>query len=155
MLILHNQFQDSDYWLGNVDLRHLIDLRDLTSIPDGIDWDLLASFMPDKLARNAFATQAITLSFLLGVDVPESLYTGLVPRLQLRRRLIQAKFPQLRGPLLIFISLDYLNFRRYRSNSSALKIRRSSIGRSRTTLARVVRLSFLFSLSRHQRAGKV
>lgn len=155
MLVLHDQFQDSDYWLGNIDLRHLIDLRDLAGLPGGIDWDLLASFMPDKLASNALATQLITLRVLLGVDVPAHITAGQLPRLQLWRRLLQARFPLLRHPLLLLIALDYLNFRKYRGNSTTLTARRSSIGHRRMTLERVDRLRFLLSLSRRQRAGKV
>jgi hypothetical protein len=155
ILTLHDQFQDADYWLGNVDLRHLIDLRNLAHSPEGIDWDLLDSFVPDMLARNALATQLITLFFLLGVNVPARRRMGRVPRLQLRRRLIQARFPLLRHALLFFVAFDYINFRNYRNKSSASKTRRSAVERWRLVFARLGRLGFLFSLSRINRVGKV
>jgi hypothetical protein len=152
MLIIHDQFQDSDYWVGKTDLRHLLDLRDLADAPDGIDWNLLVSLAPGRLARNAIETQLITLSALLGVSVPQPLRRRLLPHLQYRRRKLQARMPVL-GPLLLpLVLLDYRNYRA----EVGFEERRSRRLTSRSwTVRRLETARFLFALSREQRAGKV
>ncbi len=112
ILILHDQFQDYDYWVGNIDLRHLVELRDLAQSTEGIDWDQLASFVPSKLARNALESVLVALAELLGLDIPIHMRSRLIPRLQFIRRLTQARFPVTRWPLLVMVVLDYGNYRR-------------------------------------------
>ena len=70
ILIVHDEFLDLDYWTGNMDLRHLLDLVGLAKSVEGIDWKLLASLSSSKLYRNAFETQITALHFLFDVDVP-------------------------------------------------------------------------------------
>lgn len=112
MLIIHDQFQDYGYWVGEIDIRHLIELRDLCHSPEGIDWDQLAGFATSSLARNAVESQLIALARLLGVNVPLRMCGRFIPRLQFARQLIQARFPMMRWPLLIVPTLDYRNYRR-------------------------------------------
>ena len=111
LLTMHDQFQDYDYWVGGIDLRHLLQLRDLVNSPDGLDWIRLAGYVPGKLARNALETQLIALTELLGVDVPASMRGRRIPRLQFKRRVMQARFPLARWPLLAAAVLDYRNYR--------------------------------------------
>jgi len=111
ILIIHDQFQDYDYWTGEIDMRHLLELRDLNA-QDGIDWNQLAGFFPGELARNALESQLVALAELLGVDVPLPMCSRLIPRVQFARRLAQARFPVVRWPLLITTVLDYGNYRR-------------------------------------------
>jgi Uncharacterised nucleotidyltransferase len=152
ILTVHDQFQDSDYWTGNIDLRHLIELRDLANLPEGINWDTLAALSPGKLARNALETQLVALSSLLGVDVPIRMRSRFVPRLQHRRRLAQARVPLLRQALLPAAMLD---FRNYRAELGMSNKRAETIGERKWALPKSSTLRFFLALSREQRAGKI
>jgi Uncharacterised nucleotidyltransferase len=151
ILTIHDQFQDYDYWTGNIDVRHLIDLRDLAISPEGIDWEALAALTPSKLARNALETQIVALSCLLGVDVPINMRSRFVPRLQHRRRLAQARLPALRWALLPIAILDYRNYRDELGKTD----RTGTISDRKWTLPTGDTLRFLLSLSRQQRVGKI
>ncbi|MGR4932592.1 nucleotidyltransferase family protein [Bradyrhizobium sp. CAR08] len=111
MLIIHDQFQDYGYWLGELDLRHLVELRDLND-SEGLDWQELASHVSGELMKNAVETQLLALAALLGVEVPRSMRTRLIPRLQFMRQLMQARFPATRVPFLAMTVLDLRNYRR-------------------------------------------
>jgi hypothetical protein len=152
MLIIHDQFQDADYWVGKIDLRHLLDLRDLANSPDGIDWELLAFLAPGKLARNAMETQLVALSSLLGVDLPAEMRSRLVPRIQHRRRMLQLRLPILSHAFLLTALLDYQNYRAVLGVSEELT---SRLKLKKRILPRVDTARFLLGLSREQRAGKV
>lgn len=152
ILIIHDQFQDSDYWTGNIDLRHLLDLRDLAKSNEGIDWELLASISSSKLYMNALKTQLSTLYALLDVDVPAELRSGLVPRLQVRRRMIQARIPPLRKAFLATALLDYRN---YRNEVGAVERMAETSKPQRWALPKLNTLRFLLNLSAEKRVGKV
>ena len=150
ILTIHDQFQDYDYWTGNMDVRHLIELRDLAASPEGIDWEALTALTPSKLARNALETQLVSLFCLLGVDVPIRMRSRFVPRLQHRRRLAQARFPLLRQALLPIAFLDYPNYR----NELGKSDEGDTTGAMKLT-PKADTLRFLLSLSRKQRVSKV
>lgn len=152
VLIIHDQFQDYDYWIGGIDVRHLLDLRDLSNSPQGIDWDQLAALSPSKLARNALESQLVALAELFGVDVPMRMRRRLIPRLQFRRRLLQARYPVARWPLLAATFLDYGNYRRgpgaeYRAADKS--------GRTSWYMPKPGTLRFILGITRDQRVGKV
>lgn len=151
ILIIHDEFQDGGYWIGNIDMRHLVDLRDL-AVSQGIDWELLASLTPSKLARNAMETQLVALSLLLGVDVPARLRARYIPRLQHWRRVAQARFPFLRQALLPIAVLDYRNHR----NGPGVSNRQAMIfGDRKWRLPKRDNLRFLWAESRTQHVGKI
>jgi hypothetical protein len=152
VLVIHDEFQDTGYWIGNIDLRHLIDLRNLAISPQGIDWRMLASLAPDKLARNALETELVTLSLLLGVDVPARLRTRYVPRLQHWRRMAQAGRPFLRQALLPIAVLDYRN---HREGPGAWDRQATTFGDRKWRLPKRDNLRFLLAASRAQHAGKI
>jgi hypothetical protein len=146
ILTIHDQFQDSDYWLGNIDVRHLLELRDLAISPEGIDWEALDHLTPSRLARNALQTQLVALFYLLGVDVPIHMRNRFIPRLQHQRRLIQATLPKLRQALLPIAILD---FRNYRDEAGEI------VGDRKSVVPKSSRLRYLLTLSRQQRVGKI
>jgi len=148
MLIIHDQFQDYGYWLGDIDLRHLVELRDLNNSAEGIDWKELASHVSGKLMRNAVETQLLALAELLGVDVPHPLRSRLIPRLQLMRRLMQARFPVTRWPFLAMAVLDLRNYRRE-------AITEYSQTRGSWSMPRADTLRFLLRTATALRAGKI
>ena len=152
VLIIHDQFQDYDYWIGGIDVRHLLDLRDLSTSPEGIDWDQLAALSPSKLAKNAVESQLVALAGLFGVDVPQRLRRRLIPRLQFRRRLLQARYPVARWPLLAATFLDYGNYRRgpgaeYRAADKS--------GRTSRFMPKTSTLRYILGIASDQRVGKV
>ncbi|QQO12665.1 nucleotidyltransferase family protein [Bradyrhizobium diazoefficiens] len=148
MLIIHDQFQDYGYWLGDIDLRHLVELRDLSNSVGGIDWSELSSHILGKLLRNAVETQLLALAELLGVDVPHSLRCRLIPRLQFVRRVVQARFPATRWPFLAMAVLDLRNYRREATIESSRTRRSWSMPRADT-------LRFLLRTATAVRAGKI
>jgi len=152
MLIIHDQFQDYGYWLGDIDLRHLLELRDLNDSIEGIDWEELASRISGRLMRNAIEAQLLVLAELLGVDVPRSLRSRLIPRLQLMRRLLQARFPALRVPLLALAAMDLGNYRRELAVGYQQATERR---RAQWSVPRADTLQFLLRTAAVVRAGKV
>lgn len=148
MLIIHDQFQDLGYWLGDLDLRHLLELRDLSCTAGGIDWNELTSHISGGLVRNALETQLLALAELLGVDIPRPLRSRLIPRLQLMRQLMQARYPVTRKPFLAMTILDLRNYRRQATTSSAPPRGLWSVPRAST-------LGYLAKATTAIRAGKV
>lgn len=151
MLIIHDQFQDADYWVGKIDLRHLLDLRDLANEADGIDWQQLIALAHGHLARNAIETQLVTLNALLGVDIPDTMLGRLMPRLQHRRRMLQAHVPSLRHALFLLTLFDYGNYR----TEVGQEERTTEHHGARWILPRMETARYLLQLSREKRTGKV
>ncbi|OSI72469.1 hypothetical protein BSZ22_08375 [Bradyrhizobium canariense] len=151
MLIIHDQFQDYGYWLGELDLRHLVELRDLND-SEGLDWQELASHVSGELMKNAVETQLLALAALLGVDIPRSMRTRLIPRLQFMRQLMQARFPATRVPFLAMTVLDLRNYRREAtSGCTQTGMRRPGLW----SVPRTDTLQFLLRAATAVRVGKV
>jgi len=149
VLMMHDQFQDYDYWTGSIDLRHLLDLRLLIAGDGGFRRDVLMKIASSPLSRNAMETQLLLLTRLLGVHWPAHCPIRLVPKLQVRRRLLQARFPPARYCLLPMGLLDYRSRHRTPTRLSVLG------RRSRRWFPKLSTLRFLISLSRRHRAGKI
>jgi hypothetical protein len=152
ILVFHDAFQDYDYWLGTIDLRHLLDLRDLVQLQNGADWNELALLAPSRLAQNALAAHFITLSSLLGVSVDLPFQKRLAPKIQSWRRVLRARRPRLKYPLLVLNLLDYWTYRAEIARTENAEWRPSL---AMSPMPKVSTLNFLLSLSRERRPGKV
>lgn len=105
MLIAHDQLHDADYWRGLVDVRHLLDLKDI--IDEGIDWPTIAALFPPGSCRRAMEVALLTARELVGAEIPPEHRGGGWVALQVRRRRIQARFPALQHVLtLLTIAAD-------------------------------------------------
>lgn len=151
MLIIHDQFQDYGYWLGDLDLRHLVELRDLNNSVEGLDWRELTSLVSGELMKNAVETQLFALAELLGVGIPRSLRSRLIPRLQFMRQLMQARFPVTRLPFLAMMVLDLGNYR----NEAKADTQAAALRRGLWSLPRAETLQFLLKTAMAVRTGKV
>lgn len=152
MLIIHDQFQDYGYWLGELDLRHLVELRDLNNSVEGLDWLELASQVSGELMKNAVETQLLALAALLGVEIPRSMRSRLIPRLQFMRQLVQARFPATRVPFLAMAVLDLRNYRREATSGyTQTGMRRPGLW----SVPRTETLQFLLRAATAVRVGKV
>ncbi len=106
VLIYHDQFHDRDYWTARINLRHLLDLRELLRSPEGVDWQVFDSISPNSFVRNNIETQLLTLHEILGVDVPDRFRQRFLPRFQYWRRAqqIQAPAPRMAAFLVAFLA---------------------------------------------------
>jgi len=152
ILVFHDAFQDYDYWLGTIDLRHLLDLRDLIRSQDGADWHELANLAPSRLAQNALAAHFLTLSSLLGDSVNLPFPKRFAPKIQSWRRVLRARRPGLKYPLLVLNLLDYWTYRAEIARTENAEWRPSL---AMSPMPKVSTLNFLLSLSRERRPGKV
>ncbi len=152
ILVVHDQFQDYDYWTGSLDLRHLLDLRDLATAAEGIDWRMLATLTSGKLSRNALEAELIALARLLGGTVPAPMRARLIPRLQFWRCMFQLRFPALRGVLMALALTDLRHYRSERAHETAVARQPTTRGR---LLPRADSLRVLLDRARELRVGKL
>lgn len=152
MLIIHDQFQDYGYWLGDLDLRHLVELRDLSDSAEPVDWGELTSLVSGEFMKNAVETQLIALAELLGVDIPIALRCRQISRLQFVRQLMQARFPATRVPLL---SMNLLDLRNYRREAKIVSTKTGANRRGLWSVPRASTLQFLLNATTAVRVGKV
>ncbi|HEV7317725.1 MAG TPA: nucleotidyltransferase family protein [Ensifer sp.] len=112
-LILHDQFQDGDYWRGLIDLRHLLDIVKLARLDD-VAWGELRSLFAAGYERNAVDAQILTALALFEIDSASTLSFGIRSRIQLRRRQLQVGRSYLAIPLAILTLLSEVpHYRRW------------------------------------------
>jgi hypothetical protein len=111
---LHDMFHDGGFWRGGFDVRHLCDIAELARHPDGVDWDLLLSFPPTRLMRNAMLSQLVAAHRIAAAPIPARLLREVLPRLHHRRHEAQHLMPALGLPLaLLGIGLEGFNLRQH------------------------------------------
>ncbi|MBB4183947.1 hypothetical protein GGE07_000560 [Sinorhizobium terangae] len=103
-LILHDQFQDGDYWRGLIDLRHLLDMVKLAR-SHRIEWEVLRALFAAGYERNAVDTQILTAHALFGAEEVSELSLGRLAHLQLARRRLQVGRDYLVVPLALLTLL--------------------------------------------------
>lgn len=97
ILILHDQIQEHDYYRGDIDLRHLIDLKHFAD-QGSLDWQAVERLVDERYLRSALKVQIGTFAELIGeIEPPSPMSTW--EKFQVRRRLWQARHPLLKMPL--------------------------------------------------------
>lgn len=155
VLVLHDQFQDHDYWIASIDLRHLLDLKALFAAPHGLCEDDMTAMASSALARNAYDSQRLLLSRLLDVPWPTRRRQRLVPRIQVWRQLLGARHSAFRACLL---PIGLINLPDHFARSAITKASAHSRSSSRIGTRRFPKWStflVMLSLSRRYRTGKV
>jgi hypothetical protein len=104
LLVLHDQFHDGDYWSGRLNLRHLLDIGDLSRDP-ALDWARLDALVRTAVVRHALDTELIDAGWLTGRRIPDGRRGRAWPWLQHRRRLAQVAWPGLMLPLAALTAL--------------------------------------------------
>ncbi|MDK1375183.1 MULTISPECIES: nucleotidyltransferase family protein [unclassified Sinorhizobium] len=107
-LMLHDQFQDGDYWRGLVDVRHLLDIANIARSTEEMRWEALRSLFAQGYERHAIDTQILTASILFNISSDLTEPCGTLPKLQLARRKIQLERGYLRGPFTLLTLLTEL-----------------------------------------------
>ncbi|WP_026618212.1 hypothetical protein M728_000235 [Ensifer sp. WSM1721] len=111
-LILHDQFQDGDYWRGLIDLRHLLDIVKLARSVD-VEWEELRSLFAAGYERNAVDAQILTAIALFGIDGASKLSFARRARIQLVRRQLQIGRNHLATPFTFLTLLTEVFYYRY------------------------------------------
>lgn len=91
-LLLHDQFQDGDYFRGLIDVRHLFDITIIVRRVPDVDWRGLRAMFPSGYERNAVDTQLLTAKWLFGVGCEWDPRCSGLARLQLQRRRTQLRW---------------------------------------------------------------
>jgi len=116
VLVLHDQFHDGDYWRGGFDLRHLIDIAELSRAPQPVDWLMLDALCKTSLVRNALGTQLLAVEQFLGAAMPPVFTGGRWVRFQHQRHMWQFAYPGFSASLAVVgIVSEWRNLRAHRT----------------------------------------
>jgi hypothetical protein len=93
-LVLHDQLHDGDYWRGGFDVRHMLDIAQLSTAREPIDWALLEQMCCTPLVRNALETQLIAASRFARAQIPDRFTARRWARVQHWRHMLQFSYPR-------------------------------------------------------------
>lgn len=91
-LIAHDMINDRHFLRGSIDLRHLLDLRDLIKT-GAVDWDALHSRFRLRVLPWAFKLCLVNLRELLRVDIEDAAACGLLSRVLYGRQIFLERNP--------------------------------------------------------------
>jgi hypothetical protein len=157
ILINHDQFHDEDYRAARIDLRHLLDFRDLVNEPGGINWQLLAACGANNFIRNGIEAYVLTAQKLLGIQPPSDFPRGIVPRFQSWRCIQQILRPNSKLLLsTMALVMDVPGHLKHRSEINREKIGLGAAGPyNRVPTFAGLRSTFARYMGKRQYAGKL
>ena len=95
-LIVHDMMHDGRLRGGSIELRHLLDLRDLAAGPLGVDWDAIRRKLQSLSSPWAFELSILNLRELLHVEIPDAGDLTLFTRVLYRRQMLKIRRPWFR-----------------------------------------------------------
>jgi hypothetical protein len=147
-LVLHDQFHDGDYWRGGMDVRHLLDIAELSRPHQVADWALIERLCATPLVRNALETQMIAAKRFATAAIPERFTERRWTQLQHWRHMMQFSYPRLAFPLAVIGAMsEAMSLLPHRAENRAgrRRVLGESAGTKRTTSDRVRRLRRILS----------
>jgi hypothetical protein len=147
-LVLHDQFHDGDYWRGGLDLRHLLDIAQLSASRQSVDWGLLEHLCRTGLVRHALGTQLIAARRFAGAEIPERFMARSWTRVQHWRHMLQFSYPTLTLPLAVIGAIsEFPNLIAHRAENRAgrRRVLGANAGRKLTAADHVRRIRRILS----------
>jgi hypothetical protein len=90
-LVAHDLLHNSGYLRGDLQLRGLLDLKQLIDNSPALCWHAVMAMFPARMNRDALVTELLLLNRLFGVRIPRALDANAVARLQCFRSISQAR----------------------------------------------------------------
>ncbi len=98
VVTLHDQLLDGHFWRGGFELRHLIDIAELSKRATQVDWDLLYKIGRRTGLANVLAAQLLAARDIAGAAVPMERFSGLEGMLHYWRQRLQYVWPAVNAP---------------------------------------------------------
>lgn len=109
--LFHDLAKEGDFWRLRLNLRHLIDLAELTRSPEGIDWERIRKVPVNTKWSDAVDAQILMMDELLGTQLARAHDVSLRARIHHYLRLGIIRHPRAGLPLRIAANVHW-GFRR-------------------------------------------